>query len=125
MHLRFVSTIALVVSLASLTGCSGGSAASGTTSGAALSCTGTSNALCLLSCNLGCSNTGCQISEIAQNANIVLNFSRDVDPRSVSEATIQFRTASGQVPVGDFLVRGSVVEFVPRVLIVEIGRAHV
>lgn len=118
MHLRFVSTIALVVSLAGLTGCSGGSSASGTTSGAALSCTGSTNALCLLSCNLGCSATGCQISEIAQNANIVLNFSRDVDPRTVSESTIQFRTASGQVPVGDFLVRGSVVEFVPRVLIV-------
>jgi len=46
----------------------------------------------------------------------VLHFSQAMDPHFVNENTIQFRTASGALPVGDFLVNGNIVEFVPKVL---------
>lgn len=116
MRFRLSSAIAVVVAVAGLTGCSGGSP-----KGAALSasCSGAdANVLCLSNCSLGCRTDGCEITEIAQNENIVLTFSRNVDPNTVNATTIQFRTASGAEPVGEFLVNGQVVEFVPQVLVV-------
>src|SRR5262245_3035782 len=95
---------ALVVGLIGLAGCGTGG---GTAGAATLSCAGGApNALCLMSCSLGCSSTGCQITDIAQNEIITWNFNKDLDPLSVNDATIQFRTVSGDVPVGDFLVSG-------------------
>lgn len=117
MHVRFPLPIALVVALAGLTGCNGGG--SSTANAAPASCAGTAvNALCLTSCSLGCSGTRCEITEIAQNQNIVLVFSRDVDPSTVNESTIRFRTASGEKPEGNFFTNGNVVEFQPSVLVV-------
>ena len=116
MQFRLSSTIALVVSLAGLMGCSGGSAK---TTVMSIPCAGTNaNVMCLQSCSLGCGSFGCAVSEIAQNENIVLNFSRNVDPLSASPSTIRFRTTSGDEPVGIFLVHGQVVEFVPQLLVV-------
>jgi hypothetical protein len=74
--------------------------------------------MCLASCNLGCSGNTCAVSNIAQNQNIVLVFSKNVDPLWANASTIQFRTASGDQPVGEFFVNGTVVEFRPQVLIV-------
>ncbi len=123
---------ALLVALAAgLAACSGGS--SGTTGeagGISGLCTGaTADYVCLETCSLGCRSStpsagaatpgaiiGCEITNIAQNENIVLRFSQPIDPRSVNPSTIQFRTASGAEPVGEFLVNGSLVEFKPQVL---------
>lgn len=117
MHARFSSSLTLAIVLAGFTGCSTGGG--GTTSPASANCSGAdANAICLQSCNLGCSTTRCEISEIAQNQNIVLVFTDNVDPLSVNSSTIRFRTASGEAPVGDFFVNGTVVEFQPQVLVV-------
>ncbi|MFM1872260.1 MAG: Bacterial Ig-like domain [Planctomycetota bacterium] len=67
----------------------------------------------LLNCSLGCSSTGCLRSDIAQNETIILQFTNDVDPSTVGPSTIQFRTASGEQPVGEFFVNDNQVEFVP------------
>lgn len=116
MLVRSLLPIALVTATAGLTGCSGGSDAVGSN---LATCAGTRvNALCLTNCSLGCRGTRCEITEIAQNENIVLVFNTDVDPRTVNSSTIQFRTASGEEPVGDYLVNRGVVEFVPRILVV-------
>lgn len=116
MHVRFSTSLALVVALAGLTGCQGGSEASAV---ALPTCDGARiNALCLSSCSLGCRGTRCEITDIAQNENVVLVFNTEVDPLSINENTIQFRTSAGEPPVGTFLVNGNVVEFVPQVLVV-------
>ncbi|MGE3172826.1 MAG: hypothetical protein AB7O97_09370 [Planctomycetota bacterium] len=70
--------------------------------------------MCLDACSLGCRGTTCEITDIAQNEIVVLRFSQALDPSSVNNATIQFRTAGGEEPEGTFLVNGNVVEFVPR-----------
>jgi len=111
MRLHHPAALALVVGLAGFTGCSGGDATTGGGGNA-------QNTISVVSCSLGCTGNRCQISEIAQNENIVLVFSRDVDPTTVNTNTIRLRTSSGETPVGEFLVRGSVVEFVPQVLVV-------
>ena len=67
MHFRLSAAFALLVSLACLTSCSGGSDSA---AGATIStCTGAeTNALCLEACSLGCgSGISCDVSEIAQN----------------------------------------------------------
>ena len=71
----------------------------------------------LTNCSLGCSSTGCLRSDIAQNEIIVLQFSDNVDPSTVNSSSIQFRTASGEQPVGDFFVNNNQVEFVPSLRI--------
>ncbi len=115
MRPRLRGPFALTLALAMLAGCGGGGATSGASVGT--SCTGgATNVICLDGCSLGCRGTTCELTEIAQNENIVLRFSKAIDPRFATEATIQFRTASGEVPVGNFLVNSQVVEFVPRIL---------
>ncbi|MBM4060758.1 MAG: hypothetical protein FJ265_06650, partial [Planctomycetes bacterium] len=106
---------ALLVACAAFAGCSGGGAAVGSTS---FTCGDTgAKILCLQACSLGCSTTGCLRSDIAQNEIILLQFSEDVDRASVSTSTIQFRTAGGDMPVGEFFVNGRGVEFVPTLLV--------
>ncbi|MFY9345822.1 MAG: Ig-like domain-containing protein, partial [Planctomycetota bacterium] len=73
--------------------------------------------ICLQSCNLGCSTTGCSRSDIAQNQIIILQFSDAIDPATVSPSSIRFRTATGEQPVGEFFVNGNQVEFVPTLSI--------
>ncbi len=68
-------------------------------------------------CNLGCSATGCARTDIAQNEIIILKFSEAVDPASVNESSIRFRTASGDEPVGEFFVQNEIVQFVPTLSI--------
>src|SRR5580765_4995196 len=100
-------TGALMVGLVVLAGCGAGGGSAGA---ATLSCAGGSpNALCLMACSLGCSSTGCQVTDIAQNEIITWTFNKALDPASVDDATIRFRTTSGDVPVGDFLVSDTVV----------------
>lgn len=116
MSVRSLNSVALVVALAGLAGCSGGGA--GDTGQATFSCTGTNpRALCLQSCNLGCTTTGCARTDIAQNETIILQFSDQIDPASVGPSSIRFRTASGDQPVGEFFVNGNQVEFVPTLSI--------
>ncbi|MCA8974248.1 MAG: Ig-like domain-containing protein, partial [Planctomycetes bacterium] len=115
MLFRITAPLALFAALTGLAGCSGGSAAVGT---AKFSCAGDNpEALCLHSCNLGCSSTGCLRTTIAQNEIVILYFSDDVDPATVNHSTIRFRTAAGAAPVGEFFVNHNKVEFVPTLLI--------
>lgn len=70
---------------------------------------------CIISCNLGCSQTGCSVTEIAENERLRFKFSDRIDPATVNGASFSIRTASGVAPDGDFLVAGSEVTFVPSV----------
>ncbi|MCA8963660.1 MAG: Ig-like domain-containing protein [Planctomycetes bacterium] len=92
-----------------LAGCgSSGSSTGGATIGGVMA---------LSQCSLGCSSTGCLRTDIATNEIIILQFTDNVDPSTVNSSSIQFRTASGQQPVGEFFVNGNQVEFLPTVLI--------
>lgn len=107
--------VALVVVLTGLAGCGGSQSTLGQ---ASFSCLGsTARAMCLQNCNLGCSSTGCQRTNIAQNEIIVLQFSDEIDPATVTPSSIRFRTASGEQPVGELFVRENQVEFVPTLSI--------
>ena len=107
-----------VAPLLLLAACSGGGG--GTSVGArALNCTspGGGNALCLVSCNLGCSRTGCTVSDIAVNQTIALYFNQNIDPASVNGGSVALRTSGGRVPVGELVVQGNAVLFVPDIRI--------
>src|SRR5262245_36327241 len=93
-------------------GCSGGG--SGSTSTLSIRCLG-GQSFCIISCDLGCSQTGCSITEIAENQRLRFAFSSSVDPLSVNNASISIRTITGVPPDGDYFVSGSEVTFVPRV----------
>ncbi len=106
---RPAAPLALLLVLAGLAGCGGGG---GSTGGAAIG-----GELRLLNCSLGCSSTGCLRTDIAQNEFIFLQFTSDIDPSSVNTSSIQLRTAAGELPVGEFYVNGTQVEFVPTLRI--------
>jgi hypothetical protein len=74
---------------------------------------------CLTTCNLGCSFSGCSINKIAQNEEIVLVFSQEVDPFSVPpyRSSILLRTPNGEEPRGEWSVLANQVTFRPSVLI--------
>lgn len=72
-------------------------------------------AFCIISCDLGCTQTGCAVSEIAENQQLRFKFSDRVDPASVNFGSISIRTATGVAPNGEFVVSGSEVTFVPKV----------
>lgn len=112
------SRYALIVALLAfaLSGCGGGSAGGGST-GFDCNSGETSGVLCLQSCNLGCSPTGCSLTDIAQNQIVVMFFSENIDPLSVNSSSIRFRTPTGDEPVGEFLVNDNRVEFVPTLSI--------
>lgn len=92
-------------------GCSGGSSGS---SSARISCAG-GESFCIISCDLGCSQTGCAVNEIAENQRLRFNFSQDLDPASVNSASFSIRTVTGDAPEGDVSVSGNVLTFTPRV----------
>jgi hypothetical protein len=94
------------------TGCSGGG--SDTTSELSIRCLG-GQAFCIISCDLGCSQTGCSVTEIAENQRLRFAFSSNVDPLSVNNASISIRTITGVPPDGEYFVQGREVVFVPRV----------
>lgn len=91
----------------------GGSGAS--TSGAVVGCADGGQALCVTRCNLGCSTSGCSISNIAVNQRLDFQFNLDVDPASVDTNTIKMRSSTGNEPVGSFLVQGATISFIPEV----------
>ncbi|MBL8751279.1 MAG: hypothetical protein JNK78_19130 [Planctomycetes bacterium] len=102
--------------MTSLAGCSGGSGEVGSSTFRCVG--GTANAICMQNCNLGCSDTGCARTDIAQNEILIFQFSQDIDPASVSPSSIRLRTVSGDQPVGEFLVNGNQVEFVPTLQVI-------
>ena len=95
-------------------GCSGGS--SDTTSSVRIRCIN-GEAFCIISCDLGCSQAGCSVTEIAENQRLRFRFSDAVDRSSVNAGSISIRTATGVTPDGffEFSEGDSVVTFVPRV----------
>ncbi|MFO1052713.1 MAG: Ig-like domain-containing protein [Planctomycetota bacterium] len=100
-----------------LAACTGGSPKKGT--GGAVTC-GDQGSFCLVSCNLGCTLTGgCAITDIAQNQPLVFNFSREIDPRSVDLTSFSLKTTTGEEPVGQFVVEGQTISFVPDVRFVQ------
>jgi hypothetical protein len=106
--------IALLLALSAVAGCNSG----GSGTGSVVSCAGgNTTAMCLDNCNLGCSSTGCAQTDIAQNQIVILNFNDEVDVNTVNSTSIRFRTGSGDQPVGEFLVTGNRVEFVPTLSI--------
>jgi hypothetical protein len=48
---------------------------------------------------------------------VILIFSEDIDPSTVTPSSIRFRTAAGNQPVGEFFVNGKIVEYVPTLSI--------
>jgi hypothetical protein len=112
MQLRFLPTLS-VIAVTLFGACSGGGG-----SGAGLrapSCSSASStAFCLVACNLGCSSTGCGVTEIAQNQPIQLTFSRAVDPASVSAATVSLQTATGEPANGELTVNQNTITFTPQ-----------
>ncbi|HEU4417518.1 MAG TPA: Ig-like domain-containing protein, partial [Planctomycetota bacterium] len=93
-------------------GCSGGG--SDSTSELSIRCLG-GQSFCIISCDLGCSQTGCAVTEIAENQRLRFAFSSNVDPQSVNNASISIRTITGVPPDGDYFVLGREVIFLPRV----------
>jgi hypothetical protein len=112
---RWQGSALLMLAACGLAACSGG----GTTTGSAGVDCGTAGAtvICLESCNLGCSTTGCAQTDIAQNQIVILNFSEAIDPVSVNTSSIRFRTPTGNQPVGEFVVDGRTVKFLPSLSI--------
>jgi hypothetical protein len=114
--MRHASYSVLFTGLLMLAGCSSGSDDTG--SEVRIKCLN-GQQFCLISCDLGCTQTGCSVSEIAENQRLRFKFSDRVDPASVNSASISIRTASGVAPDGefggDFLVGGVEVVFIPRV----------
>ncbi|MFY9341555.1 MAG: hypothetical protein WAT39_03640 [Planctomycetota bacterium] len=110
--MRHASLSLLLTGVALLAGCSSGN--SDGTATVRIKCLG-GQAFCLISCDLGCSQTGCSVSEIAENQRLHFKFSDRVDPTSVDTASISIRTASGVAPDGEYLVDQAEVTFVPKV----------
>tara|TARA_R110002072_G_scaffold46591_10_gene129097 strand:- start:84881 stop:87565 length:2685 start_codon:yes stop_codon:yes gene_type:complete len=110
--MRNALSILLFASALVLVGCSGG----GTNSASSLRirCLG-GESFCIISCDLGCSQTGCSVTEIAENQQLRFKFSDAVDPSTVTGSSISIRTATGVAPEGSFEVVGSEVVFRPRV----------
>ncbi len=73
------------------------------------------SAFCLISCDLGCSQTTCAVTEIAENQRLRFSFSDAIDPFSVNAATVSIRTVTGAAPDGELIVSGQELSFVPRV----------
>jgi hypothetical protein len=116
MVVRSSHLIALAVALTGFVGCTGGVA--GNTGLATFGCDDpNTRVICLQSCSLGCSASGCARTDIAQNETIILQFSDAIDPLSVNSSTIRLRTASGEQPVGQFFVNGNQVEFLPTLAV--------
>ncbi|MCA8942547.1 MAG: hypothetical protein KDB80_08340 [Planctomycetes bacterium] len=103
----------LFLAVVSLTGCSGGGA--GGTGGTTASTCGEAGVFCLSSCNVGCSQNGCELREIARNSRLRFQFNQPVDPNTVDFTTISLKTPTGEEPVGEFVVEGSTITFVPDV----------
>jgi hypothetical protein len=103
----------LAISLLGFAACSGGSSAPGSK---AQNCQ--AGTFCLVSCSLGCSATGCSLTEIAQNQPLRFVFNQPVDPGSVNGATFSLQTLTGGQPSGTLVVNDRSVEFLPDIRLV-------
>ena len=92
-------------------GCSGGSANSASVH---IRCAG-GESFCIISCDLGCTQTGCAVTEIAENQRLKFTFSSAVSVASVNGSSVSLRTATGVAPEGDLMVAGNVLTFLPKV----------
>lgn len=111
MRTRLLGISLLSTALLTVGGCGGGGSAN--TGNLRATCTGRGN-LCITSCNLGCSiSGGCSISDIAVNQPLVFVFSKPIDKNSVNSTSFNLRGSLGEVPLGDYVVQGNKVLFVP------------
>ncbi|MCA8977771.1 MAG: hypothetical protein KDC98_23805 [Planctomycetes bacterium] len=92
-------------------GCSSGS--DGTAS-AHIRCS-SGDSFCLISCDLGCSQTGCAVSEIAENQRLKFTFSKSLDVASINGSSVSLRTARGVPPEGEIRITNNELTFVPSV----------
>lgn len=99
-----------------LTGCTGGSSSTQSVGGASASgrCADTSS-FCLLSCDLGCGSTGCQVTQVAENQRLQFRFNQPLAADSVNGSSFSIRTATGIAPDGAFQVAGNAITFVPSI----------
>ncbi|MBX3461921.1 MAG: hypothetical protein KF830_02035 [Planctomycetes bacterium] len=93
-------------------GCSGSS--KDDTAGLRIRCL-SGDSFCLVSCDLGCGQTGCSVTEIAENQRLRFVFSSRIDPASVTAASVSIRTPGGIPPDGELLVQDRELTFLPRV----------
>ncbi len=107
-------TIGFAFLLAASFGCSGGSSGGGSATPLSKICGG-SKSFCVASCNLGCTGTGCTMTDIAVNQMLIFRFNNDVDPSSVNQDTFSIKTAEGTSPTGKYVVNGATVFFVPEI----------
>lgn len=110
-HARSPLLAALLTALAACGGGGGGGTPAGT-------CDAGQPGLCLVSCNLGCTASGCGILEIAQNQVLAFTFNRPLDPSTVANGAFTLATAQGAQPGGSFYVLGTTVTFVPETRVV-------
>jgi len=111
--MRNALSILLFAGTLTLASCGGGGTNSASSS-LRIPCLG-GETFCIISCDLGCSQTGCSITEVAENQRLRFKFSDAVDPSTVNGASISIRTATGVAPNGRFDVAGSEVVFIPEV----------
>lgn len=113
--MRHAHSLQVLSGLLALTfaACSGGGS-SDSTSSVRVRCAG-GESFCLYSCDLGCTQIGCAITEIAENQKLKFTFSDRLAASSVNGSSVSIRTVTGVAPEGDLLVNGSVLTFVPRV----------
>lgn len=116
MNVRFpgpiLSSLLLLLLPLSFASCGGGGAK---TAEAIVGCVDGRQGLCVTRCNLGCNATGCSISNIAVNQRLDFTFNLEIDAASVNTNTIKIRDSKGNEPLGDFLVQGATISFIPVV----------
>ncbi len=116
MSLRSFGLLLLLTVGACLSGCTGGST---TPRLPTPQCSDPGQKFCLISCNLGCSvSGGCRVTEIAQNQSVVLTFSQNIDPNSVTNTSVSLKTPNGESPFGRFFVDGTSLVFQPEARLV-------
>lgn len=115
--LGFLASLSLGLLPFAAVSCGGGGGTSGSSS--VLCGDGSIDGICISGCNLGCSVTGCSVNEIFQNQPIILTFTQNVDPQSVTSETVQIRTSQGREPVGSFFVQANSITFVPEVRVIQ------
>lgn len=55
------------------------------------------------------------MTDIAANQPLKLTFSQDIDPTQIIQDVVSLRTPTGASPEGEWVVRGNVLEFIPRI----------
>lgn len=78
----------------------------------------------LLSCTLGCNGGACSVTQVHENFEVVLTFSKPVDPLSVTDLAIQIQEIAcsqsdpltgGGLPSGSLVTQGNQVIYKPEI----------